>query len=203
MYGWGAQLEIGDRSYITYGSYWIEDGLTSSNQRETTAVLRALLAFRSRLEEVRGHALVIRTDNMVTVFNLRWQGASGGKLLEATRAIFTLLTAMDIRLQVSQVPGVENAFTDALSRMDTAGDYALDSEVYRRAIASLSVTPTIDLFAARANSKLPRFAALPGRNAQGAEVLDALGIPWTGETPYLSLRYNWSPGCCRNYGQRG
>jgi hypothetical protein len=103
-HGWCALLEIGGQSFVTYGSYWTEDALTSSNQRETTAVLRALLAFRSRLEALRGHSLAVRMDNMVTVFNLRRQGASGGMLLKATRAKFSLLTAMDIRLQISHVP---------------------------------------------------------------------------------------------------
>jgi hypothetical protein len=122
---------------------------------------------------------------MVTVFNLRRQGASGGMLLKATRAIFSLLTVMDIRLQISHVPGVENNFTDALSRMDTAGDYSLSQDLFRRATARLSITPTIDLFATAANHKLPRYASLAGRHAGSAETIDALSIPWTGETPYL------------------
>jgi hypothetical protein len=129
--------------------------------------------------------LAIRTDNMVTVFNLRRNGASGGMLLKVTRAIFSLLTAMDIRLQITHVPGVENILTDALSRMDVVGDYSLTQEMFRKATTDLSVTPTIDLFATTSNHKLQRFAALPGRNGEGVEVRDALSIPWTNEVPYL------------------
>jgi hypothetical protein len=69
--------------------------------------------------------------------------------------------------------------------MDVAGDYSLAQEMFRKSIADLSVTPTIDLFATADNHKLPRFAALPGRNADGAEALDALSFPWTDEVPYL------------------
>jgi hypothetical protein len=54
-----------------------------------------------------------------------------------------------------------------------------------KSITDLSVTPTKDLFATTSNHKLQRFAALPGRNGVGAEVLDALSIPWTNEVPYL------------------
>jgi hypothetical protein len=59
-HGWGAFLEIGGRLFITHGSYWTEDALTSSNQRETTAVLWAFLAFCRRLESLRGYTLAIR-----------------------------------------------------------------------------------------------------------------------------------------------
>jgi hypothetical protein len=106
-------------------------------------------------------------------------------LLKVTRAIFSLLTAMDIRLQITHVPGVENALADSLSRMDAVGDYSPTQEMFRKATTDLSVTPTIDLFATTSNHKLQRFAALPGRNGEWAEVRDALSIPWTDEVPSL------------------
>jgi hypothetical protein len=37
-------------------------------------------------------AIAVQTDNMVTVYNLRRQRAPDGKLLQATRAVFSLLT---------------------------------------------------------------------------------------------------------------
>jgi hypothetical protein len=75
-------------------------------------------------------AIAVRKDNMVTVYNLRRQGAPGGKLLQATRAIFSWLTQLDTRIMMSHVPGVDNGFADALSRMDTAGDYELLPDVF-------------------------------------------------------------------------
>jgi hypothetical protein len=90
--GWGAELVFDGRSFISFGSYWTEDGLTSSNQRETTAVLRALLYFRPMIVASNIRATAVRTDNMVTVYNLGRQRAPSGKLLQATRAIFSLLT---------------------------------------------------------------------------------------------------------------
>jgi hypothetical protein len=44
--GWGAELVFGGRPFLSYGPFWTEDDLTSSNQRETRAMLRALLYFR-------------------------------------------------------------------------------------------------------------------------------------------------------------
>jgi hypothetical protein len=76
-------------------------------------------------------AIAVRTDNMVTVYNLRRQRAPGGKLLQATRAIFSLLTQLDTRIMMSHVPGINNKSADALSRMDTSGDYELLPDVFR------------------------------------------------------------------------
>jgi hypothetical protein len=58
--------------------------LTSSNQRETTAVLGALLYFRPMNIASNIRAIAVWTDNMVIVYNLRRQRAPGGKLLQAT-----------------------------------------------------------------------------------------------------------------------
>jgi hypothetical protein len=139
--------------------------LTSSNQRETTAVLQALLYFRPMIIASNIRAIAVRTDNMVTVYNLRHQRAPGGKLLQATRAIFSVLTKLNTRILVSHVPGEDNALTDALSRMDTAGDYELLPDVFRDDARALGSNPTIDLLASRYHHKLARFAALPGKSA--------------------------------------
>jgi hypothetical protein len=122
---------FGGWPFISFGSYWTEDGLTSSNQGETTAVLRALLYFRPMIVASNIRAIAVRTDNMVTVYNLRRQRAPGGKLLQATRAIFSLLTQLDTQIMMSHVPGFDNDFADTLSRMDTAGDYELLPDVFR------------------------------------------------------------------------
>jgi hypothetical protein len=182
--GWGAELIIGDQQFITYGSYSTDDGLTSSNQRETTAVLRALLDFRPHLQQNQIRCLHVRSDNTVTVYNLRRQRASGGKLLEATRAIFSLLTSMDLRLLVTHLPGLENSLTDALSRMQAAGDYSLKSEYFQKALQQLHVSPTVDLFSSNHNHKLPRFASLEANRCGAAVLADAFTFLWTHETPY-------------------
>jgi hypothetical protein len=130
-------------------------------------------------------AIAKQTNNMVTVYNLRRQRAPGGKLLQATRAIFSLLTQLDTRITMSHVPGVDNDFADALSRMDTAGDYELLPDVFQDGVRALGARPSIDLFASRFNHKLARFVALPGKLAGGAVAEDALMFNWSRETPYV------------------
>jgi hypothetical protein len=120
---------------------------------------------------------------MVTVFNLQRQGASESLLYE-TRQIFSFLLKMDIRLQITHVPGVENVTADALSRMDVAGDYELKLEFYQRGVHFLRINPSLDLFATANNNKCQTFLALPGRRATGARALDALRYSWDGQTVY-------------------
>ena len=182
---WGGYLEIGGRLLNTFGSFYPSDRLTSSNQRETAAVLRGLLYFKPLLQTLRVNAMSIRSDNAVTVYNLQRQGA-GIALLKMTRAIFSTLQSLDIRIRVSHIPGLENVTADALSRMDKTGDFALKPEVYQRAIGMMQLKPTIDLFAHARNAKCTRFVALPGPLGVGASYLDAfemgtwrdLGLPY-------------------------
>jgi hypothetical protein len=180
----GSRARLWRPSVHFYGFFWTEDVLTSSNQRETTAVLRALLHFHPMIRASNIRAIAMQMDNVVIVYNLRRQGASGGKLLQATRAIFLVLTKLDIRILMSHVPGADNVLTDTLSRMDTAGDYELLPGVFRDEARALGSNPMIDLFASRYNHKLVRFAALPGKSAGRAVVEDALMFSWMGEIPY-------------------
>jgi hypothetical protein len=73
-----------------YGFFSRKYTSASSNLRETTAVLLALLYFKQTLQEGGLRGLKVRTDNMVTAFNLQRQGASQPILYE-TRQIFSLL----------------------------------------------------------------------------------------------------------------
>jgi ribonuclease HI len=150
--GWGAVFTIGDLHYTAYGSFSTLYSSASSNRRETTAVLKALLYFRPLLVQQNVNALALRSDNMVTVFNLQRQGASESLVYE-TRQIFSFLTKHDIRLSVTHVPGIENVTADALSRMDLVGDYSLRTDFYNRGISALGVNPTLDVFANVLNKK--------------------------------------------------
>jgi hypothetical protein len=161
--------------------------LPSSNQRETAAVLRGLLSFKQFLNQERIHGLPIRSDNMVTLYNLQRQGA-GLALLRLMCAICSVLLELDIRIQVEHIPGIENVAADAMSRIDSSGDYSLRRDVYDHATRILQVRPTIDLFADNKNNKCRRFVAWSRRNGEGAEAYDAFALQaWTTTgLPYIS-----------------
>jgi hypothetical protein len=130
--------------------------------------------------------MTIKSDNAVTVYNLQRQGA-GMALLHLTRAIFSLLQELDIRIHVSHVPGIENVLTDALSGMDGTGDYGLRKDVFPHAIAAIQVQSSVDLFANKMNSKCPTFIALAGPLGDGATARDAFSLNnWeTWGLPYI------------------
>ena len=185
--GWGAHLEIGPRHLDTFGFFLPADCLSSSNQRETTAVLRALTFFKPVLELAQIHAMTVRSDNTVTVFNLQRQGA-GPALLHMTRAIFKLLQKLDIRLHVCHIPGILNDVADSFSRIEVTGDYSLNPEIYLTGIQTLQVQPTIDWFAHTLNHKCLRFAAMPNLShslSESATMLNAFSNPWNLELGYL------------------
>jgi hypothetical protein len=183
---WGAVMLIGDQSLHTFGFFSTEYASDdcSSNRRETTAVLLALNEFEPVLVQHQIRALSIRSDNLVTVFNLQRQGASES-LLKETKAIFSFLVRMDIRIMVTHVPGVENVEADALSRMDEVGDYELKQEVFDDAVSKLGVAPTVDMFANSRNTKCPLYLALPGPDEGEALALDCLRFAWSVGLPYV------------------
>jgi hypothetical protein len=190
--GWAGELSVGSQLLDTFGFFWTQDGLTSSNQRETAAVLRSLLCFRKTFKDLQIKALTIRSDNAATVCNLQRQGA-GIALLELTRDIFSLLTELDIRISVVHLPGKENKKVDALSRMEVSGDYCLKLEAFQRGMKAMNLKPTIDMFAHRENAKIDRFVALPGPGAWGATGVDAFQQDWAREVPYMFPPVNLLP----------
>jgi ribonuclease HI len=178
-HGWGAILWFADTFSLTYGFFSTQDASPSSNRRETAAVLKALLYWRELLQQLRGQAISIRTDNMVIVFNLQRQGASES-LLHETREIYSLLLKLDIRISVTHIPGANSTVPDALSRMDKVGDYSWKQEIFDQATRFLKTRPTVDLFANDHNHKCIRYLALPGPLGRNALERDALRFSWTG-----------------------
>ena len=184
--GWGAWLQIGNLWWTSSGFFQAHDALFSSNQRETSAVLRALQEYVPSLQALHINSITIQSDNMTTVCNLARQGAAH-TLLKMKRAIFSLLLQADIRVKAVHIPGVDNVLADNLSRLNFAGDYELKHEVYLAATTKLKISPTVDCFATIHNRKCPRFfAPAPDQNAQGAAGIDGLAQPWNREVfPYL------------------
>jgi hypothetical protein len=175
---------VGDwRSCLYYVRLVLDGRLEYNVQSARNSGSVAVVDFRPMLRQAGVNTMTVRSDNAATVCNLQRQGA-GLALLKLTRAIFRILTTLDIRLHVAHIPGKENVLVDALSRMEVTGDYVLDQGVFQQAIQLLGVMPTVDLFAHKYNNKLPRFVAMDGPLAGGAVRTDAFPFTWRGELVY-------------------
>jgi hypothetical protein len=85
---------------------------------------------------------------------------------------------------MTNILGIDNGVTDVLNRINKVNNYSLRMEYFRGRVGYLGVTPTLDVFAAKHNSKCAHLLALPGQGAEGAVALDALRYSWEGEVAY-------------------
>jgi ribonuclease HI len=88
--GWAAALFANGARFHTFRFWSVIDSSFTSNQRETSAVLRGLTYFRRLLKHIGTKAMTVRSDNGVTACNLQRQGANMA-LLQLTKQIFKLL----------------------------------------------------------------------------------------------------------------
>jgi hypothetical protein len=181
--GWGASL-VTERSKLLYHGKFetLAPKLTSSNQRETAAVLLALKESQQTLRREHVHCICIESDNTTTVSNLgKKRGAR--TMVRMVRKIFRIAEMLDMEIQARYRPGVDNQVADALSRLEGAGDYALKQTYFESGLKNLrkpeeqeDTIVEIDMFATDGNAKLRRFVApSPHPNA---EACDAFSISW-------------------------
>jgi ribonuclease HI len=187
--GWGATLEVKKEKSLYHGDFggW-KTPLTSSNQRETAAVLLAIRSCKEKLKEQKVNCLCVESDNSTTVSNLaKKRGAKS--MLELVRKIFSLTESLDMEVIAKYRPGVENKTADALSRLEGAGDYFLKQEIFWKGLEGLkeekeavSDMVEIDLFATSTNTRLNKFISPnPQIEAEGS---DAFSVSWKGRKVY-------------------
>jgi hypothetical protein len=167
---------------------------TSSNQREMLAVLRALLHFLPTLEELQIKVITLESDNMTVVHNILKAKAQTGPL-PIVRALFSFTTRHQIILLPIHRPGIRNEKADALSRLEWMGDYEIQWELISPILREWKITPTIDLFATRANHKLPLYCSAVPMD-QEAFAYNAFSIPWAQfPWPYIHTTPTLIPLC--------
>ncbi|KAA6385495.1 MAG: hypothetical protein EZS28_018983, partial [Streblomastix strix] len=108
-------------------------GLTSSNQRETAAVLCGLLRSAPFLREQQVQSLKIETDNSSTAYNLN-RGAAAISLLKLTDRILEVAEDLELQMHAFHIHGKENTIPDSLSRLATSGDYSLKEEILQEVL---------------------------------------------------------------------
>jgi hypothetical protein len=148
--GWGGWTSSGGVISVAQGRWPLELRASGIFVKELQAVLFALQSFRDILPS--GSRLVLRSDNMSTVYYLN---TGGGRVPEATdvvRDIWELCVSSAWRLVTARhIPGVLNTRADALSRRFDTSDWRLNPSLFARIGQRFGVRYTFDRFASLNN----------------------------------------------------
>ena len=168
--GWGATHEG-----RTARGVW-DDSLRGAAHINFLELLAVSLALREFEPFLRGHHVLVRTDNTTTMAYINRQG--GVRSLRLGSLAHRLLVWCDSRflsLTACHVPGLQNSAADLLSRGPLRySEWSLHPWVADQ-IWSMFGVPVADLFATEENTKSPLFFSLTGRPTLG---LDAFAHQW-------------------------
>jgi hypothetical protein len=149
----------------TLSGWWDANWLqTHINLKEMQAVFLALQAFQASLSPGQ---VVVQTDNATVMAYLRHQGGiHSPQLDEVTRRVIRWCMGRNLTLWAVHIAGADNTLADKLSRPNQVLTRDLFKSVeweLSQSIANLIFThwgtPWVDLFATRANRKVPTFCS--------------------------------------------
>ncbi len=167
--GWGAVMSGRSARGLWSGRHLI----WHINCLEMLAVFRALKFF---LPDLRGHHVLVRTDNTAVVSYINHQGGLRSRPLYKL-AHQILLWSQDkfLSLRALYIPGYLNVGPDVLSRQGPRpGEWMLHPEVVKQ-IWRLFYQAEVDLFATRVNAQCPLWFSLAPPAPLG---LDAMVQTW-------------------------
>ena len=176
--GWGAHYHQHQAS----GLWSLEESTLHINILEMKAVLLAITQLQSVLK---GHVIVIATDNTSVLGYLKNQGgAKCPEILPWTYQVFHLCQSLNISFTAKHVPGHKNVLADQLSQKDQGiqTEWTLRLDVCHW-LWKKWFLPQVDAFATLWTHRLPLyFSPLPDPRAVA---VDALSQQWTTHTLFL------------------
>ena len=172
LLGWGACCNGRE----TGGIFSEQEKNHHINDLETQAVLFGLCALCG---DVKSQHIKVLADNTATMGAINNMGSSKSATLHSKIVcVWEWVLKGNKWLTASHIPGILNVEADKESRKnDTKTEWKLNSDVFYSLFHSLHYVPTIDLFASRISTQLPRFCAL--RPDPDAETINAFSISWT------------------------
>lgn len=140
-------------------------------------LMAVVLALRHFLPFLRGHHVLVRTDNTSTVAHINRQGGlRSRRLLALTRKLLLWSNVRLLSLRATHVPGVQNTGADLLSRGSPLyGEWRLNPSVVDQIWIRFG-RAAVDLFASAENAHCPLFFSLHDQRAPLG--VDALAHEW-------------------------
>ncbi len=178
--GWGGQLE--DKSA---SGFWTPSMLIESiNYRELMAVFMSLLSFKA---EVRGKAVLVRTDNISAAAYINKMTGSSTNLFNLGRSIQNLTKELEVELMAQYIPGVDNIQADRLSRIVDKNDWMLHPTIFKE-LEKKWGPHTIDRMATFTNHQVERYNSY--RWDPRSEAVNAYAQDWRKENNYVNPPFN-------------
>lgn len=168
--GWGATHE----GRTVNGEWGPHMRSTHINCLELLAVHLSLKHF---LPWLRGHHVLVRSDNSTVVAYINRQGGLGSpKLHTLAHRLIVWSSVHLLSLRATHVPGILNFGADLLSRGNPLyGDWKLHPEVVKQIWLRFGQA-TVDVYASRENAQCPLFYSLHDQRAPLG--VDALAHEW-------------------------
>ncbi|MES9880717.1 MAG: reverse transcriptase domain-containing protein [Sedimenticola sp.] len=181
--GWGSC--IGNQE--TFGLWDRSMAIMPSNFRELAAVYLGLKSFSSQLK---GNAVTVLSDNIVTCAYLNHLGGPTPSLTNLAKAVWAIVFDLDITLRAHYYPGHLNRQADALSRQKSTHEWKLHPGVFRY-IDKAFGPHTVDRFASFQTRQLPRYNSLS--YDPETEAIDALSQDWRNEVNFVNAPFRLIP----------
>ena len=182
--GWGATLEGGATTHDFFNP---DIQMRSSNYRELYAIFLAVSAFQN---QIRGQHLLLRTDNITSMYYINGQGGPHKHLNKVAKLIFWAVKQVNASLKALHLPGDLNTRADELSRLNPSTEWSLHPTTFTQ--LEMRWGPhTVDRFATDKNHQLPRY------NSRfydpKAEATDAMLQTWTRENNFVNPPFRMIP----------
>jgi hypothetical protein len=189
-YGWGGVLrQSKNPSLEARGFFARTEEEQSNNNRELRAVCLSVYSFvrdKQLAESIswKDKTILIRSDNRTSVAYINKMGGRVPSLTRLTANLWVWCLERGITLRAQYLPGEENSDADRLSRWENdKTDWQLNKEIFLQ-LENQWGPLSIDLFATRLNTQLPRFATWAFDPE--ATFRDAFQVDWSKERPYAN-----------------
>jgi len=137
-----------------------------------------LFGLQSLCRHLKSSHIKVLADNTTAVCAINNMGSCKSILCDQeVRKIWSWAIETKNFITASHIPGIYNEEADQESRnSDTRTEWKLNENIFQAMQKFLEFYPTVDLFASRINSQLPRFFSY--RPDPQAELINAFSVSW-------------------------